>query len=33
MYVAEEIWSLCWTDVFVTVGLPLSRNKKQHTKC
>ena len=24
MYVAEELWSLCWTDVFITV--PLSQN-------
>jgi len=29
---AEELWSLCWTDVFIAV--PLSQNKKQHhTKC
>ena len=26
MYVAEEMWSLCWTDVFSTV--PLYQNKK-----
>jgi len=27
-YVAKELWSLCLTDVFITV--PLSQNKKKH---
>jgi len=30
MYVAEELWSLCWTDVFITV--PLSHNENSIQK-
>jgi len=32
-HVAEELWSLCWTDVFITVPGLCTKNGIQNIKC